>query len=301
MAWRRSRPRPLEVADRQGSSAKLGGRKQRIALAALELRAGETVSTGRAAQELLQSIPVTVLSRTGRVRTRVATRRMDKARRPGPGTPLCCRRRYASEVITSGSSIGSGAGEDEPRIFWLSRQWRRRPALVVVIVLVVGLAICTGGHYLLSSNGSVRVTATSGRYTYTAPAGWDVAPACSWQIVRFDDLSCAAPQGETEHGIAVVSTITATTTVEELAAWATDQARQIPDYNVCGTDSSTSGDLRWATVCLAGEYSDQSKSSLRVKARGRVVVLEYCLEMEFSGIGAGCDVIWNHLEVTYTD
>ncbi|TMM43868.1 MAG: hypothetical protein E6F99_00420 [Actinobacteria bacterium] len=38
---------PLEVVDGQGSSAKLGGRKQRIVLAALALRAGATVSADR--------------------------------------------------------------------------------------------------------------------------------------------------------------------------------------------------------------------------------------------------------------
>ena len=38
---------PLEIVDGQGSSAKLGGRKQRIVLAALALRAGETVSADR--------------------------------------------------------------------------------------------------------------------------------------------------------------------------------------------------------------------------------------------------------------
>ncbi len=206
-------------------------------------------------------------------------------------------------VVAEGAGTGPDTGEDEPRVSWLGRQWRQRPASIVVIVIVVGITLCVGGHYVLrsDSNGPKQVQATSGRYAYTAPAGWDVSPVCSYSVMRYDDLSCAAPPGESDNGVAVISTITSAMTDQELVAWATDQARKLSDYNLCGISTSTANDVRSAIICLVGRFGAGSRSSLRVKARGRVAVLEYCFELEFSGISAGCDYIWSHLEVTATN
>jgi hypothetical protein len=172
---------------------------------------------------------------------------------------------------------------------------------MLVLAVVAGLLLCGGGSYLWSTQNHdpARVASTHGKYAYTAPTGWDHRSPCHkpWDSLA-DDLSCAAPHGDTDYAVFVVSATTDIGDNGDLGTWATAQAARIADFKTCGTSQSTASKVRSAIVCLVGRYSSQAEGSLRVKVRGSVAVLEYCLRTEQPGMRDGCEFIWMHLDVT---
>jgi hypothetical protein len=160
---------------------------------------------------------------------------------------------------------------------------------VLLIVAIAALAFVA--YALLRGVSGGDTVRTGSGYTYAVPQGWRHWLPCDrnpFTAAVYTDDGCTRPDPAGDAGAYLVSLPvatgrSATDVADELSA-------RVTGYRACTGEGG----------CLRSVAQPGQRAEVRVRVEHGRAVAMLCLRVDRSDVARGCDVVWNHIDLTPT-